>query len=383
LFTPTDTYWTDYRVISIAASDADNAIAVGKNCAIYRTEDGGKTWLKEFAPNTSGVYDMEYEDMFYITYPEKNNAYLAGGGYILKMTNEKVLSRPNLNRYFDKIDPSGIIAFWNPVTSAKKYQLQIANAGTDNTYNIKKFDNLIFDAFITDTLVTLPDMDYNSCYYGRIKAVNDDMESGWNVKAGMFCTIQSSEYTIAPSFIYPKQGSSINTINFEFKWSSVAGAEEYQLQYCDNPFFMGTLSEHQNIKDTIAQSGDLVYGVTYYARVKVAKGTKLSGWAYTNFTVVDPSNVINIDIGDNKNISIYPNPASEYIEITLFGNSSLFKQGIDERLQMQVFNALGEIVINSDSKLTDGDGIRIDISFLTPGVYFLKIGNKVSKFVKK
>lgn len=374
-FTPTDAYWADYRVIRIAASDADNAIAVGTNCAIYRTEDGGKNWLKEFAPNTpNGGYDLEYDDLFYITYPEKNVAYLTGGDYVLKMTGEKTLSRPILNRYSGRISPVDIKAFWKPVIGAKKYQLQITNAGADNTYDTKKFENLVYDASITDTLVTLPEMDYDSCYYARIKAVNDEMESGWNVKASMFCTFLSADYTMPPTFIYPKPGAKINTLSCEFKWSSVAGAEEYQLQFCDNPYFMGTISDQQHLIDTIFKSDDLVYGVTYKARVKVTKGAKITEWAYTSFTLVDPSSVINIDMGDNNNISIYPNPASDFIIIQA-------SEGLAEGSDIQIFDMMG-INVSPAGRGIKGGG-KIDISNLSPGMYFIKTGNKVSKFVKR
>ena len=69
------------------------------------------------------------------------------------------------------------------------------------------------------------------------------------------------------------------------------------------------------------------------------------------------------------NISVYPNPASNYIEIKTSKGSDF-----------QIFNMLGEIVLSVEQ--TPPYVQRIDISKLSHGIYFLKIGNRVEKFVK-
>jgi hypothetical protein len=79
-----------------------------------------------------------------------------------------------------------------------------------------------------------------------------------------------------------------------------------------------------------------------------------------------------------NNISIYPNPAGDYIEINLERYATLGKCGISGSIQ--IFNTLGEIVLSVEQ--TSPSVHRIDISFLTPGIYFIKIGNRVEKFVK-
>ena len=50
---------------------------------------------------------------------------------------------------------------------------------------------------------------------------------------------------------------------------------------------------------------------------------------------------------------------------------------------MQIFDMLGiEIKDLTPTPLQFGEGLRIDVSHLTAGVYFIKIGDKVEKFVK-
>ncbi|MBI5326291.1 MAG: T9SS type A sorting domain-containing protein [Ignavibacteriae bacterium] len=77
-------------------------------------------------------------------------------------------------------------------------------------------------------------------------------------------------------------------------------------------------------------------------------------------------------------LSIYPNPASNFIEINLGAIHELHMQDI------RIYNTIGECVLNNSSSiLQNGDVIKIDISNLYPGVYFVRIGNEMKMFVKE
>jgi hypothetical protein len=79
---------------------------------------------------------------------------------------------------------------------------------------------------------------------------------------------------------------------------------------------------------------------------------------------------------------IYPNPASYFITIEVKPS---------EGYKVQIFNTLGievgqsSLIVNSSD--TNGQAgmlnlLKIDISNLPTGVYFIKIGDRVEKFVK-
>lgn len=87
---------------------------------------------------------------------------------------------------------------------------------------------------------------------------------------------------------------------------------------------------------------------------------KLAGWD-------NPSDVPE----DFADFSIYPNPADEYIELRLFNQ--------DNNMIIEIYNVLGEKVFKSI--LNDGN-VKIDISYLPKGVYFLKYGSKFEKIIK-
>ncbi len=90
------------------------------------------------------------------------------------------------------------------------------------------------------------------------------------------------------------------------------------------------------------------------------------------------------DISDNSNSSnsiISPNPASDYITIQNVISNEVRNPGIE------IFNIFGEKVEQTFLSVQDGqtgmsDPLKIDISNLAPGVYFIKIGGKFEKFIK-
>jgi hypothetical protein len=86
------------------------------------------------------------------------------------------------------------------------------------------------------------------------------------------------------------------------------------------------------------------------------------------------STTSNTQLPDYPNtFSIYPNPANEYVTINYH-----FKAG-DE---IQLTDALGKLLFITKIKTPSSDFL-LPTSDLSPGIYFLKAGNEVRKFVKE
>jgi len=89
----------------------------------------------------------------------------------------------------------------------------------------------------------------------------------------------------------------------------------------------------------------------------------------------------------NEGVNIFPNPAGEYIEISGL-NKGL--QPLVHGIEITIFNLLGECVLSVaqtfpsvDSGQTGmSDLLRIDVSGLPAGVYFVRVGEWVGRFVK-
>ncbi|MCO5250409.1 MAG: T9SS type A sorting domain-containing protein [Candidatus Kapabacteria bacterium] len=81
-------------------------------------------------------------------------------------------------------------------------------------------------------------------------------------------------------------------------------------------------------------------------------------------------------------LSVFPNPASEYIEITIAINPTV-NRGVDEIADIKIFNTLGECVeeIPLNPPLPKRE-TRIDVSHLPRGVYYVRIGSRTQMFVK-
>ena len=90
-------------------------------------------------------------------------------------------------------------------------------------------------------------------------------------------------------------------------------------------------------------------------------------------------------VDDKINETIFfisPNPANEYIEINFERCPTSARCWTSDKIA--IYNVLGERVKNLTPTLSKGEGVlRVDISDLVPGVYFVRIENKVEIFVKE
>jgi PKD repeat protein len=98
---------------------------------------------------------------------------------------------------------------------------------------------------------------------------------------------------------------------------------------------------------------------------------------------------ISEDFTKSNNFTISPNPATDFIEIHNVAINPTIQRGAEERYSVddgsgiQIFDMLGVTVSNPTPTLpASREGVRIDVSYLSTGIYFIKIGNKVEKFVK-
>ena len=114
-----------------------------------------------------------------------------------------------------------------------------------------------------------------------------------------------------------------------------------------------------------------VGGMFLSAGGKVA--ANFSRWSNIRTHVIE-SNTNSLENG----LTVSPNPATDFIEISVGSRPSLTNTDI------RIFNVFGEIVSTSvcSADTSAGGGQRIDVSGLPFGVYFMRVGDKIGKFVK-
>jgi hypothetical protein len=86
---------------------------------------------------------------------------------------------------------------------------------------------------------------------------------------------------------------------------------------------------------------------------------------------------------DNNNINaqIFPNPATDYIEI-YYPNVETGLRTVSTGL-IEIYNTLGECVKSNQIPIPEtqypNPHIKVDVSDLETGVYYLRIGNNIKK----
>ncbi len=121
--------------------------------------------------------------------------------------------------------------------------------------------------------------------------------------------------------------------------------------------------------ESFGNIGGAIYGVVAYEnKVIMSKGNFLYYRMFDLATSVT-------DETDELQYKLFPNPTSDYIEIT---------QPFDVYI-VQIYDILGVEVLSTPSAahppLREGN-LRIDVSALAPGMYFIRIGNQIQKFIK-
>ncbi len=94
----------------------------------------------------------------------------------------------------------------------------------------------------------------------------------------------------------------------------------------------------------------------------------------------DPTTSDVKETGDESGLSISPSPATDFIEISVGAGSKPALTG-----EVRIYDVFGRIQTTPSTSLPplqfEGE-VRINVSGLAPGMYFVRIGDNVSKFVK-
>lgn len=75
---------------------------------------------------------------------------------------------------------------------------------------------------------------------------------------------------------------------------------------------------------------------------------------------------------NEESFNIYPNPANSTLTVILNKKNSIV-----------IVNLLGEVVMQKNFPFNKKENLELDVSLLSSGIYFIKVGNEVTKFVKQ
>lgn len=184
--------------------------------------------------------------------------------------------------------------------------------------------------------------------------------------------------------VYPTRKVQIDSEFLEFGWKKNRRAEKYNIQVSLNADFerIGSIKEDvffvdQETIDNKFQLSKFDPNTSYYWRVRPYYEGKWMNWYESESFEV--TNNTDVAIFDNYNIfNLYPSPTDDFITIQIEDNVLA-----DETSKIQLFDMFGlEVQGFSDLLIKSESTILIDVSHLSAGVYFVKIGDKVQKLVK-
>jgi hypothetical protein len=138
-------------------------------------------------------------------------------------------------------------------------------------------------------------------------------------------------------------------------------------------------SGYENINNwtTVYKYHDVVYSLQIGDEEAVVFNKNVIGKAETlgAFTFTEVGPLTGIEALDNKDFSVYPNPAEDVLHINFPSFENL------ESLNAQIYDIAGRPLNISFVKKTEY--LVANISSLPKGTYIVRVGNRAAKFVKK
>ena len=359
-------YEPTFGLQKIAFYDAMNGVAVGQRGKLLLTNNGGETWYYDELPQR--MIDREPLTM-QITWAGKTpmvgtfdgDIYRYEGNYFKFLPEPEPVSTVLPENNSTMINISDLEFKWNLKEGYNRYYFQLSES--------LDFKNLQNEERIENQSITIDSLNDFTDYYWRV-AFKFDKKFIWSQPA-KFRTRMASTFATAPEC-----GATEQEFNVNFSWASVKGAEYYRILISTDPAFADNNIEYEGITGTSFEVSDLEELTMYYWKVQPYRTDETGGWSNVcNFKTKKSTSV---RYSEERGIWIKPNPANDFITITL-SNNGLQPFAAEK---VQIFDMLGIEIKDLTPALSKGEGVRIDVSHLPTGVYFIRIGDKVEKFVK-
>jgi hypothetical protein len=345
---------------------------------IIRTTNGGITWLDEQTPSL--YFDDERDNSNYtlvdVIWPSEN--FILGifiNKYIIKYENKKVLKMPEFYRipnwFYRPIDDFRIK--WTSVEGAKKYHFKYDHSLIDSLQ--ASFYDPDVDTILTDTSMSIQNLNYGRQYNLWIKAIGDSIESDWNEKTKYFLTLPREGDVPPPGLIKPEPKSIFLTNRVTFIWEEVQNVDTTFFELTGYQNFEEYHYEIETVEERLTLT-DIVPSTQYELKLRSKKNGKYSHTLfYIFYSDITLSSDDKIDLSKSKNLIIYPNPVFNNCKLKINSNGyrSVF---------INVHNILGNKIISNNTRLIEGENIiPIKTENLAPGFYFVEsiIGTDVQR----
>ena len=164
---------------------------------------------------------------------------------------------------------------WDPVSKADNYQVQVSTNSS--------FSNIVINKMKSDTEHNVDSgvLSYSTRYYWRVRAIRSGINGQWSSDNRDFTTKQEPlDPPSTPSLSSPDDGATGISRTPTLKWSSVSGADEYEVQVDTDPGVNSPFIDEPESNDSYSiKAGELDYSTTYYWQVRARNDGGPSGWS--------------------------------------------------------------------------------------------------------
>jgi photosystem II stability/assembly factor-like uncharacterized protein len=345
---------------AVSFLDEKNGLAVG-NMRIYSTDDGGISWVYEEIPFE--VYQTPLRSVKYGT----EGSSVVYGRDLINTNWDKRLAAPWLN--ITSVAPYDLDyeVGWNKIEGAVNYEFQLAEYKITSFPSYtppEKFEDIMVFSVVKEDEYNAEIFDYlkySKYYYLRVRAMNENDTSQWS-RYYSFRTEQkpSDDVLTTPKLISPENASKEQPIsNIEFKWFDQPAGLKYDLiirkeLYEPNP---DTDKEIKNITKNSFVVGELEKNTTYFWYViAFDKNNETKNSGYRQFQTT--GGTTNVETATQL-LKLYPNPADKSLRIE---SNSLLNS-------VRIIDLVG--VIRYENYMINDKQINIDILDLPSGSYTL------------
>lgn len=342
---------------------------VGRYGIVAMTDDGWKTFERMVLPRTktkqSGYLAVTYSGNRPIIADDGDLTTQGGDIYTLIDTVYMNMGAPEL------ISPTDLskgllvdVSFrWKKVTDIGKYVFQLAK--DEKFTQMVSDDTLEVGSMVTSLTHEVFGLENCTDYYWRVASMK-----GQTIK-------WSPTYTLRTRLeegvqLVPEDNAIVVASNITLQWHSLDNAERYHLQLSLDSQYNDLIFSQDTIKSNHYRAENLLDDKKIYWRVRGYCYAGFGQWSSTRlFTTMNKSSVY-----ESLLTPLFPNPAIDYIFIKNDDASTgeLVKTAM-------IYNTLGQCVLTIPYQ-SEGEQLKIDVSHLPPGVYFVRWGIRAERFVK-
>jgi hypothetical protein len=364
--------WIFYHTPEIRSISYPNEklfIAVGDSGLILRTTDKGETWEKRYIDTSSRLGILMYDDKFgilgkaFFDYSKDPITYITNDGGDTWIKDSRPENVTYSGNFINKNLIIGIGSVRNDSNKWKKKLIKVYNNW--ESWDSLSCPDLAYSFFISET---------KGWVYGGLKYTIDEPSR----QLIYFTEDGGKTWTKQRDTIY--NGWGLNSLKFFDENFGIAGSGFYHVCITTNGG-KTWLDEEIDYRPPTSGKANYIKSINIPSKDIAFLLEDDNVYKYTRKITGVEDNEKNKDI-----FSISPNPAGEYIEISNL-NKGLQPLVIEQ--EIKIFNLLGECVLSTGGAggthpfVPSQEGkIRIDVSSLPAGLYFVRVGNWMGRFVK-